>query len=272
MTPEESLRRFESLVIQPEEKINLAEAALLIATDAYPDLDIMHYLHALDAMADELRPRFDPSAPGIDQVTLLNDHIFGTLGFRGNHDTYYDPRNSYLNEVIDRRLGIPITLSVVYMEIGWRLGCPLGGVAMPGHFIVKYKTDDWVILVDVYDNGHLIGQFRLPLTEDVQSRLTWVQTATNRQILARMLNNLRSIFVDNKLYDRALHVLERLLILEPSASDVLRDAALIAYQIKAYRRASNYLNDYLARFPNSHQASQLKTLSKHVDEILLRLN
>jgi regulator of sirC expression with transglutaminase-like and TPR domain len=272
MTPEESLRRFESVVSQPEDQINLAEAALLIATDEYPDLDIAHYLHTLDLFADEIRPHFDASATGIEQVAFLNEYIFNTLGFRGNRDEYYDPRNSYLNDVIERGTGIPITLSVVYMEIGRRLGCPLEGVAMPGHFIVKWKSDNLVILIDVFDNGHVIGQFRLPQPTDVLSRLTWVQTATSRQILVRMLNNLRSIFAESKSYERVLRLLERLLILEPDASEILRDAALTAYQIKAYRRASNYLTDYLARFPNSNQANQLKALSKHVDEILLRLN
>ena len=278
MTREDWLQRFATLVRQPDDKINLAQAALIMATDEYPELDVPHYLDELDAMAEQLRPRFDISAPTIDQVSLLNDHVFGTLGFRGNRDEYYDPRNSYLNNVLDRRLGIPITLSVVYMEIGRRLGCPIFGVAMPGHFVVKWKTDDTLIFIDPFNEGQIIGQFALPLnmnTADqkaMMARLRWMESAGNKQILARMLSNLHSIFIKGAAYERALPVLEKILILQPHATEILREAGVLAYRLKQYRRASDFLQEYIQRESNVDEAGKMRAVLNQVEEILLRRN
>ena len=278
MTPEEWLQRFENIVSQPENKIDLAQAALIIAADEYPDLDIAHYIGVLDEMAEQLRPQFDTSATAIEQVNFLNDHLFNTLGFRGNRDVYYDPRNSYLNDVLDRRLGIPITVSIVYIEIGRRLGCPLSGVAMPGHFAVKWKTDDQVIFIDPFNEGQIIGQFALsPAPESkeqraMMARLRWIESASSKQILARVLANLHSIHIKTDAYASALPVVEKILILEPDAPDILREAGLLAYRLKSYRRASNYLRNYLARYPDSQNAEQLRAYLHQSEETLLRLN
>ena len=276
MTPEEWLNTFEKIVGLPEDKIDLARAALIIAADEYSDLDIPHYLGVLDEMAEQLRPRFDTSAASIEQVSFLNDHLFGTLGFRGNRDVYYDPRNSYLNDVLDRRLGIPITLSVVYIEIGRRLGCPLSGVAMPGHFVVKWKTDDLVIFIDPFNEGQIIGQFALAMDsaehQAMMARLRWMESASAKQILARMLANLHSILIKTDAYASALSVVEKILILQPDAPDILREAGLLAYQLKSYRRAANYLRDYMARYPNSQNVEQMRAYLRQAEEILLRLN
>lgn len=278
MTRKEWLQQFESIVQQSDDKINLAQAALIIAADEYPELDVPHYLGVLDAMADQLRPHFDISAPTIDQVSFLNDHVFGTLGLRGNRDDYYDPRNSYLNDVLDRRLGIPITLSVVYMEIGRRLGCPIFGVAMPGHFVVKWRTDDTLIFIDPFNDGKVIGQFALPMTMNtadqkaLMARLRWLESVTSKQILARMLSNLHSIFLKTESYDRALPVLEKILILQPNATDILREAGILAYRLKQYRRASDFLQDYIQREPDASQATKMRAVLNQVEEILLRRN
>ena len=278
MEPEEWLRQFETIVRQPDDKINLAEAALVIAADEYPDLDTARYLSVLNTMADQLRPRFDVSAPTIDQVSLLNDHVFGTLNFRGNRDVYYDPRNSYLNDVLDRRLGIPITLSVVYMEIGRRLGCPIFGVAMPGHFVVKWRTEDTLIFIDPFNEGQIIGQFAMPMTMNtneqraMMARLRWLESAGTKQILARMLANLHSIFIKTESYKRALPILEKILILQPNATEILREVGILAYRLKHYRRASDYLQEYIQREKNPDEASKMQAVLSQVEEILLRLN
>lgn len=278
MTFEEWLHRFEIIVHRPDAEINLAQAALIIASDEYPELDVAHYLGVLDTMADQLRSRFDISAPTIDQVSFLNDHLFGTLGFRGNREAYYDPHNSYLNDVLDRRLGIPITLSVVYMEIGRRLGCPISGVAMPGHFVVKWRTDDTIIFIDPFNEGQIIGQFALPLpmnTADqkaMMARLRWLESVTCKQILARMLSNLHSIFLKQEAYDRALPILEKILILQPNATGILREAGILAYRLKQYRRASNFLQDYIQRESDVSEATKMRAVVNQVEEILLRRN
>jgi len=266
------LRRFTQIVERPEDEINVAEAALVIAADEYPDLDVARYLARLDTMAEQARPRFSSEMSAREQITALNAYLFDELGFRGNRDAYYDPHNSYLNDVLDRRLGIPITLSIVYIEMGKRLGFPLGGVAMPGHFIVKWKTDDFVILIDVFDEGHIIGQFALPQPADAQARLSWIQSASPRQILVRLLSNLRAILLQDENFARALLVAEKTLVLQPNAHEILREAALLAYRLKSYRRAREFLEAYLQQFPSARGADQMRTYLDKVQAILLRLN
>ncbi len=272
MFPEQWLQRFTQIVERPEDEIDIAEAALVIAADEYPDLDVALYLARLDEMAAHARPRFHAALSPRDQIAALNEYLFGQVGLRGNREAYYDPRNSYLNDVLDRRLGIPITLSIVYIEIGRRLGFPLGGVAMPGHFIVRWKTDDRVILIDVFDEGHVIGQFPLPQPADAQARLTWIQPASPRQILGRLLSNLRAIFVQNENFARALRVAEKMVLLQPDAPEVLRDAALLAYRQKSYRRAADFLETYLREFPSARGADQMRTYLNEIESIVLRLN
>jgi regulator of sirC expression with transglutaminase-like and TPR domain len=272
MYPEEWLRRFTLIVEQPEDEINLAEAALVVAADAYPDLDIARYLARLDEMAEQARTRSNIELAPREKISALNEYLFGEFGLRGNRDAYFDPRNSYLNDVLDRRLGIPITLSIVYIEIGKRLGFPLSGIAMPGHFIVKWKTDDLAVLIDVFDEGHIIGQFPLPQPADVQTRLHWIQSASPRQILVRLLSNLRAIFLQDENFARALLIAEKNVILQPNAPDVLREAALLAYRLKSYRRAAEFLETYLRRFPSGRGADQMRRYLNEVQTILLRLN
>jgi regulator of sirC expression with transglutaminase-like and TPR domain len=272
MLPEQWFERFTQIVAGPESNINVAEAALVIAADEYPDLEVVRYLAQLDELARQVRPRIDAAESPEAKIDVLNDFLFNELNFRANNEDYYDPRNSYLNDVLERRIGIPITLSLVYLEIGWRLGCPLGGVAIPGHFIVKWKTDDLVILLDPFDRGHIIGQFSLPQPANVLSRLSWVQTTSSKQILVRLLSNLRGIFLERQIKPRILLVLEKILALQPEASDVLREAALLAYELKLYRRARLYLSDYVRRYPQARGVEEMRTQLGEVESVLLRLN
>ena len=133
---------FAQLVQGPEAAIDLAQVALLIAKEEYPDLDVAVYLARLDAMGEEVQRLAGGSPDPHRLIAALNEHLLQQLGFRGNPENYSDPKNSFLNEVLDRRTGIPITLSVVYLEVARRIGFPLHGVGMPGHFLVKYEGRD----------------------------------------------------------------------------------------------------------------------------------
>jgi regulator of sirC expression with transglutaminase-like and TPR domain len=146
--------RFRDLVQGPDEQIDLAEAALLIAKNAEPRTDIPRYLAQIEAMARELRQRFTDSTSTADRILALNKYMFEEQGFAPNVDNYYDPRNSFLNEVLERRVGIPISLSILYIEIGCRVGLSLRGVSFPGHFLVKCKLDDGLIVLDPYCRGY----------------------------------------------------------------------------------------------------------------------
>ena len=216
---------FAHVAARPDDELDLAPAALLIAEAEYPGLDVAHYVSMLDAMADTTRLHSDDSPEGL--FRSLNRHLFGELGFRGNEEDYYDPRNSFLNEVIDRRVGIPITLSLVYMEVGRRAGLEVEGIAFPGHFLVRLRAGGETLLLDPYHRGsrldreeleeRLLGAFGEP-TELSSSHL---QLASKRQILSRMLNNLRSIYRRNEDQSRELDVLERLAVLNPDDERVV---------------------------------------------------
>ena len=162
---ESAAARWERLARARSDEISLAEGALLIAAEEYEDLDVAEYLQRIDAMGAALRQRLREDISTSDALVALNRYIFEELGFSGNADDYYDPRNSYLNDVIERKLGIPITLSVVYIEIGRRIGLPLQGVSFPSHFLVTCALRDGTVVLDPFAGGASLG------LEDLQERL-----------------------------------------------------------------------------------------------------
>jgi regulator of sirC expression with transglutaminase-like and TPR domain len=244
--------RLTSLLSGPEEEINLAEAALLIAKDEYPALDINAYLHRLDELADGVQTRMPENSGYEEMLIALNEFLFDEQGFAGNKNDYYDPRNSFLNDVLDRKLGIPITLSIVYMEIGRRLGLPLEGVAFPWHFMVKLSTDEGEVVIDPFSDGMALSE------EDLVERLKGVQleegaslpelarllvarSASNKQIVLRMLRNLKAIYLQSKVFEKALSVVNRILYIAPDQPDDVRQRAQIYENLECFRAA---LEDY----------------------------
>jgi regulator of sirC expression with transglutaminase-like and TPR domain len=174
--------RLRQIVSGPDEDISLAEAALLIAGHGYPDLNVAAYLSRIEELAYMLRLRIDEEYSVTERISALNQFLFGELGFAANTDDYYDPRNSFLNEVLERRTGIPITLSVIYLELGRKVGLPLHGVSFPGHFLVKCAVPEGAVVLDPYSGGISLG---LP---DLQKRLREVQGGeVSRAIIAELL-------------------------------------------------------------------------------------
>ena len=181
----------------PDDRMDLEQCAFLIARYAYPSLDVSMYVHQLDEMAQEVRDRIGPRASGEETVKTLNRYLFTEQGFKGNTKNYYEVENTYLNRVIDRRTGIPISLSIVYLLIGKRLGLPVHGIGMPGHFLVKYESDRYKIFVDCFNGGALLTE------KNCQRFLTeagygfderYLQHSAVRAILSRMLKNLLAIY------------------------------------------------------------------------------
>ena len=148
--PPEPLAPFRALMAQDDARIELARACLMIARDAYPALDVAHYVGEIERLGLRLRARLSQHGRAEKKVIALNEFIFGELGFEGNVDAYYDPRNSYLNDVIDRRTGIPISLSILYVELGRRIGLPLEGVSFPGHFLVRLRLRGGMLVLDPF--------------------------------------------------------------------------------------------------------------------------
>lgn len=246
----DSRRRFGEVVAAPA--IDLAEAAFLIACEEYPDLDLPAQHGRLEELGRQARAALDPHAPRRSQAIQLASFLGAELGFRGNAENYYDPRNSFFNDVLSRRLGIPISLSVVYIEVGRRAGLPVSGVGLPGHFIVRVDGQD-DLLLDPFYGGRVVSladcQRRLDRIFDRQVSLEpgMLMPCDERQILTRMLYNLKGIYVQAQDHWRALGAVELLLRLDPGSLDELRDRGLLYAALDCYSLAVRDLESYLAR-------------------------
>jgi len=258
---------------RPAAEINLALAALLIAQEEYPALDIGSYLLRLDRMAETVRLRLRPGGAPRERLACLSRFLFEEEGFHGSSQDCSDPRSSYLNEVLDRRKGIPITLSAVYLELGKRLGLPLAGVGFPGHFLVKLVSPDEEIVLDPYGGGAEVSpadcqRFLDSLPGGIILHPRHLAAATSRQILCRMLNSLKEIYIRTDQYDKALAVVERLLILHPDSAGDIRDRGLLACQLRRFGDASRDLDRYLRLAP---QAEDRQTICAHLRSIRERM-
>jgi regulator of sirC expression with transglutaminase-like and TPR domain len=280
-----SLEAFAELVRREGTRIDLALACLMIAEDAYPGLDTQRYLGELDAIAQRLRVRMPQRASAEDRIVALNQLLFDDLGYRGNTDEYYDPRNSYLNEVLDRRTGIPITLSIVYMEVGRRAGLSLEGVSFPGHFLVRTRVRGGVLVLDPFAGG-------VPQSEDdLRERLKrvipegavevpvaelpleqFLEPAGHRQILARVLRNLKAIYRQAGQPERLLQVLNRMLALTPGAHAELRDRGYVYQQLECWRPALKDLSDYVERDPDAADLDEVRARIMELKVLCSRLN
>lgn len=224
---------FADMVQGAEDNIDLAKAALLIASEEYPGLDLLRYVAKVETMAAAVRPRIAAAEDGFERIEALNAYLFQEQQFRGNPQEYYDPRNSFLNEVLDRKLGIPITISVVYIEVGRRAGMSLQGVGMPGHFIVRYDGPDEEIFIDPFNGGRILSRAACEeivqqiYGEPVPFQETFLATVTPKQLLSRMLGNLKAIYLQQKRYLKALSIVERLLLIQPHAEQELKDRAAL---------------------------------------------
>ncbi len=240
---------FRAAVQRPVAEIDLARAALLFARDVYPDLDPALYLNQLDEWAEDIRSDI---AASIDPLATLNRFLFDDLHFQGNRRFYSDPRNSYLNQVIDRRLGLPITLSVVYIEVARRVGVHAEGVGLPGHFIVRHLDRAGARYLDPFHQGRfLTADDCRNLVVDLSNGALEFQTAMlepvdARHILTRMLNNLKNAYVQEQHFDQAVPVVERLLDLAPDEPVHVRDLGLLHYQLDHYGPALQALHRYVA--------------------------
>jgi regulator of sirC expression with transglutaminase-like and TPR domain len=188
---------------QSDRDINLARAALYIAQTTYPDLDIDSQLQLLDEMGDAVAKRLPQSRYPLMVIRTINNYLYEELGFTGNHSNYYDPRNSFLNEVLARRTGIPITLALVYLEIAQRIDFPMMAIGMPGHFMIRPDFEDSEIFIDTFHNGDILfaEDCRQKLMNIYQQEIPYltpslVPTVTKPQFIARMLNNLQVIYLD----------------------------------------------------------------------------
>jgi regulator of sirC expression with transglutaminase-like and TPR domain len=255
------------LATASDDEIPLSWAALVLARDEYPDLDLRAYAAA---MADLARPVVGATdADPLDTIRAINRVLYDERGFTGNEADFYDPRNTYLNEVIDRRLGIPITLALLQMDIASRVGLPLRGVSFPGQFLVSLPLDEGLLVLDPFHRGRSIGLDELKQRaqphfgdgEIEEHQISELLTpASNRAILARMLRNLKTLYTEREDWPRALRCADRLLLLEPDQPTELRDRGLLYLKIGHWAGALSDLSSYLEGTPPPDDAERIRHL------------
>jgi len=280
------LQVFEKILAEKEERIDLARACLMIAQDAYPGLDVERYLGDLERMAIRLRGRIPQTGQAEERVVALNQFLYGDLGYWGNTEDYYDPRNSYLNEVLDRRTGIPITLGILYMELGRRVGLPLEGISFPGHFLVRLHLRRGTLVLDPFAGGapqaddELRRRLERVVPEHARGGVPlgelpleqFLEPASKRQILSRVLRNLKGIYREADKPERMLEVLNRMLVVSPEASSELRDRGYLYQRLECWRPALKDLTDYLEREPDAPDIDDVRASLLDLSARCARLN
>ncbi len=251
---------------QPDKYIDLAKAALFIAQEEYPHIEPEEYLNGLDTIALDLQERLPSDRYPMKVIQVINQYLYEDLGFIGNTENYYDPRNSFLNDVIDRRTGIPITLAVVYLEIARRIDFPMVGIGMPGHFLIRPDVEEMEIFVDAFHDGDVM------FPQDCEDRLSqiyqqpvtlqpeYLPILTKTQILARMLSNLKYIYLNQQELEKALAVVERILLLTPNVIIEIRDRGLLSYQLGRFHQAEYDLQRYLQETPKARDINVIRQL------------
>jgi len=270
----EARRRFAALIERPQGEFRLAEAALYLAQEAYPEMSVKTYLDRIDDMAETVKTALGLELDPVRIVQEINTHLFDTLGFQGNREQYYDPRNSFLNDVIDRGLGIPITLAVIYIEVGRLVGLPIAGVGMPGHFIVQYTAQPEPFWIDPFERGAMmtrevcVERLRQLYGEKLEWRDEFLAPISDHDILRRMLNNLKHNYARLSHYPRLLSAIECLLLLSPAMPTELRDRGIVHSQLGHWQAALHDLQRYLEGVQDAPDAA---VISQYIAVLRQRL-
>ncbi|MEX1184171.1 MAG: transglutaminase-like domain-containing protein [Gemmatimonadota bacterium] len=256
---------------RPEPEVNLAEAALLVAAEEYPQLVPELYLQRLDQLAERVRDRvWDQTAP-IVMLDDVNRVLFQDEQFRGNRSEYYDPRNSFLNDVLDRRIGVPLTLSIIYLEVGWRLGIPLHGVNFPGHFLVRYDGEAVKLLLDPFHEGTVRFENEAQDLLDnvyggsVRMQPQFLRVADRKDVLVRLLSNLKGIYLQRHDDVRAIAAVERILLIRPDAADEERDRGIVLARLGRPQEAADALRRYLELVPGAPDTARVQLMLEQLD-------
>ena len=256
--------RFAAAVAVPDESIDLAEAALLVAAAEYPQLALEPYLRRLDVFAERAYDRLANEAAPPIVLQELTRVLFHEEGLAGNQGAYYDPRNSFLNDVLDRKLGIPITLGIVVLEVGRRLGLPLEGIGFPGHFLVRYRGEAMSLLIDPYDGGRIRFEDQAQELLDrvhggrVSLKPDFLRAVGRRRIVERLLRNLKGIYLNARDDHRALGVVEMLLIARPESQQDVRDRGILLARVGRYAEAVEQLEHYLDMAPGATDTDRVR--------------
>lgn len=274
----QSRQSFLELASLDEGYFPLDRAALTIALEEYPELRIEDYLRRLDGFAASAEVLIGENRSVGNVLDCLNQVLFVQEGLRGNTEDYYDPRNSFLNEVLDRKQGIPISLSLIYMEVARRINFPIHGVGFPGHFIVKHVEGERETLVDPFNGGRILTLKNCQELLDrvyggnMQVQPAYLQTMSKRAIISRMLFNLKGIYYQKDEYGKALSIVDRILILNPGIPSEIRDRGLLYMQTSLFAKALADLEFYLANASSPEDSSNIQGHIKTLRLIVSAVN
>ncbi len=262
-----------------DERVDLLRAALTFARIEDPQLDLEHYMHRVEELARRVAARIQDLDDPAQVIAALNEVLFQEEMFRGNTVDYYSPRNSFLHHVLDRRLGIPITLALVYMEVARRVGFPLFGVGMPGHFLLKhYDVDGRSILIDAFERGQVVTEedCRQKLKSIYAGQVTlqpeFLLPVTRRQMLTRMLNNLRSIYLSQRDFRRAVQVVDLILVIYPRSPEDVKQRAVLRYNLDDYRGALSDFDEYVKMSPDASDAEEIRQTALSLRRSMAMMN
>ena len=258
-------RKFTDAVSRNDEDISLTEAALYIAGEQYTGLEVSSVLAAIDVLGEEADQYIGPRDEPIRCLKRLSEYLYLQKGFQGNRDDYYDPDNSYLNKVLERNLGIPISLSLVHMAVGQKLGLVLEGVGLPGRFLLRFGPPEWEMYVDTFDQGRLISKagceeiYNGLFQGESQFRDELLVPNTKKQILVRLLANLKGIYINQEDYRRAIAAADRIDIIDPGLGKNLKERAWLHTQLNQYRLAIRDLDRYLNSVPEPEDSKDIES-------------
>jgi len=289
-TPQQrAFRAFETLVAGEDMAIDLSLAALLIANLEYPELDIAHYMAQLDSLAERVRALLGLTGAGTLEklpvnmdvsavIAAMNTVLFGQEHFHGNTQDYYNSSNSFLNEVLERHTGIPIALSLLYMEVGRRVGVWFDGIGLPFHFVVGCRFQQKRIYIDPFESGRVLSEqecrtrVRQVIGKKDKIPTQWFEPVSRKYLLIRMLNNLKHIYLHSEDYARALRICDCILVLTPRSPQERRDRGVIYLQLKRYGRALRDLAAYLQLAPLAEDHDEIQRQVKMIRQILAMMN
>lgn len=267
-------QRFAALASYPDRELDLAEGALLISAEENPGLDPKPSLELLEDWAEELRPRVARRSGDLDRLSELCGFLYREKGLAGNRKNYYDPRNSFLDQVLERRLGIPITLAVVLLEVGRRVGVPLVGIGFPGHFLVRHACHPQ-LLVDPFDSGNVLTREDCSglLERLTHGRIPFsprlLHPVGPRQVLQRILNNLCGVYLAAGELGQAISALDRVLLLAPGEPRVLRGRGILRLKAGDCPGAVHDLEAYLEAEPDASDWNDVAAVVEEARQVIL---
>ncbi|MBE9030220.1 tetratricopeptide repeat protein [filamentous cyanobacterium LEGE 11480] len=262
-------------VRQPDEYIDLERAALYMAQEAYPTLDMEEYVVALDGMAEEIRARLPVEDYPLRTLKVVNQYLYEELGFKPNQADYYSAKNSFLNDVLDRRTGIPITMSLVYLSLAQRIAFPMVGIGLPGHFLIRPVQNDMEIFVDAFNYGEILfaqdcaDLLRKMFGDQLAMQEQFLAPVSNGHFLARMLTNLKAIYAAEANVEGVLAAVERILLIFPEAPIELRDRGMILFRLNRWVEAREDLERYLTVHPVADDRHHVQNVLEHMQNTRL---